>query len=307
LSVRSLLPRPRVAVLVAGLAATALVGSAIAAGPALASARPNATPAAGTVYLALGDSIGFGYEEPTAVPAPNYLNAASLVGYPEDVASDLNLQVANAACPGETTTSYLKAGVPSNGCENSPDAQGGDTGPGYREGYLLHESYAGTQSAYAKSFLKSHPQTGLITLQLGANDGLLCQETTADQCQSEQGTVVNKIIANVTTILKQLRNTDHYSGPIVLVTYYSEDYGNALDNANSQAVNYALTLKAAKYNATVADGYGAFQTATEAQGTESPCTAGLLVPLSGGGCGIHPTAAGQAVLAQAVETALANS
>ncbi len=284
-----------------------MIGSALAAAPALA-----ATPNPGSIYLALGDSIPFGYQEAGATTPPNYLDASSLVGYPEDVASDLHLQVANAACPGETTGSYLKVGAASNGCENSPDGQGGQTGPGYRQGYLLHESYTGTQADYAKKFLRSHPQTQLVTLQIGANDGLLCQETTPDQCQSEQVAVINKAQKNIDTILKQLRGADHYTGQIVLVTYYALDYSNSTSVLQSQAVNNALAGHAAKYHAVVADGFGAFQSAS-ADYNGSPCQAGLLVPLqnpdprTGSNCGIHPDAAGQALLAQTVETALANS
>jgi hypothetical protein len=33
-------------------------------------------------YLALGDSVAFGYVPPNAVPAPNYNNPRSFVGYP---------------------------------------------------------------------------------------------------------------------------------------------------------------------------------------------------------------------------------
>src|ERR1700758_152694 len=76
-----------------------------------ASAGPVTGPAANGTYLALGDSVAFGYVPPQAVPAPNYRSAHSFVGYPEDVAQALRVRVWNASCPGETTDSMLVAGV----------------------------------------------------------------------------------------------------------------------------------------------------------------------------------------------------
>src|SRR5262249_37795251 len=104
--------------------------AAVAAGAALVAAvlMPALPASADTVtgsatngtYLALGDSVAFGYVPSQAVPPPNYQSAHSLVGYPEDVAQALSIRVSNASCPGETTESMLVAGVVSNGCENSP-------------------------------------------------------------------------------------------------------------------------------------------------------------------------------------------
>src|SRR6516225_10453987 len=101
--------------------------------PALPAWAGSVTgPAANGTYLALGDSVAFGYVPPQAVPAPNYRSAHSFVGYPEDVAQALRLGVWNASCPGETTGSMLVAGAPSNGCRNSPDRDN------YRDLYPLH-------------------------------------------------------------------------------------------------------------------------------------------------------------------------
>src|SRR5947208_20683 len=88
-----------------------------AAAPAAgAVVRPPVTPGSG--YLALGDSVTFGYQEPQVVPAPNYQDAASFTGYPEQLGPQLKLNVANAACPGETSTSLINPKAKSNGCEN---------------------------------------------------------------------------------------------------------------------------------------------------------------------------------------------
>ena len=73
------------------------------------------TPVSG--YLALGDSVPSGYEEQQVVPAPNYSDASSFIGYPEDLGAELHLTVANAACPGETSSSLINPSAQSNGCE----------------------------------------------------------------------------------------------------------------------------------------------------------------------------------------------
>ena len=53
----------------------------------------------------------------------------------------------------------------------------------------------------------------------------------------------------------------------------------------------------------VVDGFGEFGAAAAHSGGNS-CTAGLLTQLSTGGCGIHPSYAGQSQLAQALEKAI---
>src|SRR4051812_2224527 len=134
-------PRPR---------ATALLVSALAAGllataPADAAKRaPRVTP--GSTYLALGDSVSFGYQEPQVVPAPDYQKASTFQGFPEHLASRLRLKLSNAACPGETSGSLLDAKAQSNGCENRA---AGSTAPVYRTSFPLHVRYSGSQIDYA--------------------------------------------------------------------------------------------------------------------------------------------------------------
>src|SRR5439155_2627725 len=53
----------------------------------------------GSTYLALGDSVTFGYQEQQVVPTPNYQDASTFLGYPELLGSELHLNVVNAACP----------------------------------------------------------------------------------------------------------------------------------------------------------------------------------------------------------------
>ena len=263
----------------------------------------NEVPAVrpGSDYLALGDSVTFGYEESAVVPPPNYNDASSLIGYPAMLGSELHLNVANAACPGETTGSLIDATAISNGCENT---LGRPTG--YRTLFPLHVSYTGSQLAFAVSYLRSHPRTRLVSLMIGANDTFICQETTADHCTSasELQAVFNSIGKNVSTILSTIRDNADYRGQIVILNYYSLNYASATDNAGSEALNNAIDTAAKPFGVEIADGFGELQAAAVHSGGNT-CTAGLLTQLSTGGCGIHPSFAGQALLAQAVEEAIA--
>jgi lysophospholipase L1-like esterase len=295
---------PRTRLLAAASAVAALVLTAFTVGSSGASAAPKAASHhhppvhAGRDYLALGDSVPFGYREAANLPAPNYPDAASFVGYPEDVAAALGLHLANASCPGETTDSFITPGAASNSCENSPDSS-----PAYRQLFPLHVAYNGTQLAYALNYLKHHRGTRAVSLMIGANDGFLCQETTADHCASELPAVLAKVGHNVATILSAIRAGAHYRGRIVLVSYYSLNYADPVAAGTSQALNSALTTAAAPYGVTVADGYGTFQQAAAQSGGDS-CKAGLLTQLTTGGCGVHPSVGGQSLLALAVEKAL---
>lgn len=291
----------RSARLVGAVTLLGLVVSGVAV-PALSAQRRAAAPVEavtrGSDYLALGDSVTFGFRESDTTPPPNYFHPASFTGYPEDVGEDLGLHVANAACPGETSRSLITPGVPSNDCENLPDG-----GPGYRSSYPLHVRYGGTQLQYALTYLRTHPRTRLVTLMIGANDAFLCEETTTDDCASEITGVLAQVSADVGATLRAIRRTARYRGQIVIVNYYSLDYSNPTDNAGSQALNAAEDSAATPYSVRIADGYGAFEAAAVQSGGNS-CTAGLLTQLTGGGCGVHPSLAGQALLALAVEQAI---
>ena len=302
-------PRTKIRTLAAVGAAALAVTTLVALAPSGSAAQVHrAAPApvrAGSVYLALGDSIPFGYRESQSLPTPDYTNAKSLIGYPSLIGQDLDLHVVNAACPGETTTSMINTSRPDNGCNH--DAQGN---PAYRAAFPIHVDYQGSQLDYAVSFLKSHPNTKLVTLQIGANDGLVCQATTEDHCTSpsELSALLAAIGKHVGTILKRLRGTG-YKGQLVIVNYYSINSASGDANANSLAVNAAVKNAGAPYNVTIADAYALYAKASknDPAGNNNTCTAGLLTLLTTTGCGIHPSYAGQAVIATAAERVIAKS
>jgi lysophospholipase L1-like esterase len=301
-------PAPRAGTALAALACAGLL-CALGGAPALAkpapTTRPVVTPSTpvtpGSDYLALGDSVTFGYMEPTVVPAPDYRNAASFDAYPEMLGSELGLKVTNAACPGETSTSLVNAAAPSNGCENAPGSA-----VAYRKTYPLHVSYAGSQLAYAVSYLKRHPTTRLVSLMIGANDLFLCQAETSDGCLSptEQQPVLASITKHVRTILGAIRTRAGYHGQLVIVDYYSLDYASALINSESVSLNQAQAAGAKGFHVRFANAYQTFAAASTHSG-EDTCTAGLLTQLgTPSSCGVHPSDAGQTLLAATVANAI---
>jgi lysophospholipase L1-like esterase len=280
-----------------GLAGTAMV-AAVSLAPALPAAAAPLNGAGGNgTYLALGDSVAFGYVPSNAVPAPDYFDPSSFVGYPEDVAQALHIPVSNASCPGETTASFYIPGAPSNGCENAPGSS-----VGYRTEFPLHVRYAGTQMLYALRYLATHRNTRLVTIDIGANDVFLCQETTKDACAStaELQAVLKKIQVNLSIIYALIRDVARYHGPLVALTYYSLSYSDPTQVAGTEALNSVIASVTEKFGGKVADGFAAFQGPSAAFGG-SPCAAGLLIKLPDGTCNIHPSPAGHQLLAQAIE------
>ena len=281
--------------LVAGLA-TLLAAGLLAA----ATSGGAAASAANGTYLALGDSVAFGYVPAQAVPPPNYLDPHSFVGYPEFLAKRLNEHVANASCPGETTGSMLSTSAQSNGCENSVGSP-----VGYRTFFPLHVGYQGSQEAYAIHYLTTHKHTNLVTIDIGANDAFVCQETTSDHCSSpaELSALAAQIQANLSSIYRQLRNIADYKGRLVALTYYSLDYSDPAQVASTQFLDSIIAGVTLAFGGTVADGFGAFQTASASAGG-SPCAAGLLIELPDNTCDVHPTARGHRILAAAIAAAI---
>jgi lysophospholipase L1-like esterase len=136
----------------AGLLATALV--VFTTGVAAASA---AAPAPQAYYLALGDSMAFGFQPTKARGGlePGRFNT----GYVDVFATRLRalapeIQVVNYGCPGESLVTFAKGGC-----------------PWLAERHRLHDSFRGPQLDAALAFLRLHPgQVSPITITLWGND-----------------------------------------------------------------------------------------------------------------------------------------
>jgi lysophospholipase L1-like esterase len=138
--------------------ACALAVAAAAAGllAAPASAASAGAPSARYThyYLALGDSLAYGYQ-PTHVTGQGYVDQL----YAGLHARDRRLALQNLGCPGETTTSFLQGGV----CGKT------------------------AQLDAALGFLRTH-RVDLVTITIGANDIDGCVRSgTLDQACALQG------------------------------------------------------------------------------------------------------------------------
>jgi lysophospholipase L1-like esterase len=251
------------------------------AGAVPAQAKETSAP-----YLALGDSVAFGYN-----PTLDFSKASNFVGYPEEVAKKLHLADTNASCPGETSGSLIIRFLPDNGCGL------------YRSAFPLHVSYSGAQLIFALAFLHAHPSTKLVTLTVGANDVFLLQHTCASLSSSacfnnNLRAVITQAAANVLWILGQIRQGG-YTGKIVVLTYYARNYLDSTEVLVIRALDAYTASVANVFGAVVADGFAAFREQAMEHGGSS-CKAGLLIvtskkPLT---CDDHPSPAGRHLLAE---------
>ena len=125
---------------------------------------------------------------------------------------------------------------PSNGCESGPTG-----GPGYRTMYPLHVAYTGSQLGYAVRYLVQHPATSLVTIDIGANDVLMCRSMLRDHCTGPDfGRTLATVTANMDTILNALRDRAHYRGDLVVLAYYTLEYYDPSSVTWTQALNAAL-------------------------------------------------------------------
>jgi lysophospholipase L1-like esterase len=255
-------------------------------------------------YLALGDSVAFGYlANPPTPPAGGsaYKNAANFVGYPTYVGNFLDLNTTNASCPGETSGSFIDVKAADNGCRV------------YRSSYPLHVSYPGqSQLQYAVAFLKAHPTTELVTIGTGANDGLLvieqCGGLANTACiNSKIGPALTSLSANLTTIVQDIRGAG-FNGTLDLVNFYSLNYANTNETQLVQQLDNAIATVATANHLGLADAFTAFQAAANRVGGNT-CTTGLLAPGSSalGNCDLHPSLTGQQLLATTVENVAVKS
>lgn len=271
---------------------TATLAAFMAGAATLASAAPPAAPGNGA-YLALGDSLAFAY---IAADGYAYVNANNFVGYPNYVGGDLRLDTVNAACPGETSSSFVSATGVDNGCHE------------FRSSFPLHVGYTSTQLDFATNYVATHKQTRLVTITLGANDGLLLvQSCLGDLTCIQNGlpAAVAALYANMDGILHGLRASG-FHGVLMVVNYFSVDYTDPVQTGLTAVLNQTLAAVAQANGAVVADVFTAFQTAASSSfAGGQTCKAGLLnvnpsdsTQMS---CDDHPTQSGHRLIADTVE------
>jgi lysophospholipase L1-like esterase len=240
-----------------------------------------------TRYLALGDSLAFGYNP--ASPT----DLASDVGYADMVAQDLKKRLANASCPGETSGSILDITAPDFGCQawRTSDSP-------------MFINYSGAQMDYAVKYLKSNLKANLVTINIGGNDLALLQQNCNNDINCELAglpVTLAKLAQNLTRIYSKIRLEAAYTGKVVALTYYAFDYNDPQMVSVFLSLNAVISSVSSAFNVAVADGFQAFYVASLPSG--NPCTAGLLATADappGAPCGTHPNAKGHRVLADAV-------
>lgn len=190
-------------------------------------------------YLALGDSLAFGYQ-------PNFDLAH---GYVSDFYNDLHTRgvttVANMGCPGESSTTFVNGGCPNSLLRKYP--------------------YSGAQFNAALSYLASHAgQVSPVTLDLGANDVLT--DLNARNCNAN----VPKFNADLATLDTNLRQVilprlqaaltvnGTLTGDLLVMNYY-DPYRNSCPNSLPyvQELNQHLAADVAPYGSLV-DVFSAF-------------------------------------------------
>lgn len=239
-------PRRRTFASVALALTLALVASIFLAPGVAHAARPASTTPVGAkaYYLALGDSLAFGYQ-----PNFNFSNSYPAQWYSSNLSKHNVSHYTNYGCNGETSATFVNGGCPYS--------------------FLLHTYYSGSQLKAALSFLKAHPGTvSPVSLDIGAND--LLPDINASTCaiSSTWSTDLANLDARLTqTILPQLTaaltSNGVRTGDLVMMNYY-DPYQNTCPTslAYVQTLNQHLATDAAQFNVPVADVFTAFGGAT---------------------------------------------
>ncbi len=258
----------------------ALVGADI-----LVLSRNNPAEALGPhYYMALGDSLSFGFQ-------PNLDFSA---GFADDIFNDLHFidvsGIVNYACAGETTDTFIHGGCVGR--------------------FAHHGSYTGAQLTAAVDFLKKEANRGHvspITLEIGSNDVIPDWDQFTCTVSPNVDIDLARMDANLTkVILPQLVNalqsrTNANNGDLHLLNYYNPYAKECPDSAQFvHTLNDHLAADAAQFKIAVVDIYGAF--GGDANMAANICNYTWIcdsrLP------DIHPTNTGYKVIAKAVELAL---
>lgn len=264
-------------------------------GTALMAEGPRDQPSGS--YLALGDSLPFGYNPLIQPP-----DLSKYGGYPVYVSGVFSTALANASCPGETSGTF--------------DGTSNRYYPGFdcaalRARQQLFVNYGGAQSQldYAAQYLVSHRDTKLVTVNIGGNDLALVQYDCFVAHPNDSGAqaqcgianlpaAMGNLAQNLVQIFTRLRATG-YAGPIVAVNYFPFNYNDPLQLAGFSALNSTIAAASAPFGVKIADTFSAFKIASRRTNGDL-CAGGFLLKLPDGTCDTHPSAAGQMVIAGAV-------
>jgi len=234
-------------------------------------------------YLALGDSLAFGFQFaifnqhfPTVPPE-------LFRGYVDDFSQMLqgirpDTETMNLGCVGETTDTFTHGG-----CLYTA------------QGFQLHNSYSGSQLDAAIAFLRAHRgKVSPITFNLGTNDlnalTALCGSDLL--CYQPQGPMfLDRIAANIDRILGALRAVAPDSEIITFTGYSVAFLIDPRFLQITEAFNAVVRTTAVAHRVRVADVFGAFN------GPPQPATICSLTSACASGDS-HPTDSGYEVIAE---------
>src|SRR5271165_4281671 len=316
----SVLYRARARLLVCCVAAVAAVGALV-----FVPAAGAASLVTGSTYLAIGDSLTYGYHAAQFGKELGSKGFAEAKNYEEGFVNDFGatlkvlqpkLQIANLGCPGETTETALKGpGAPYTGSY----CAGGPTGSPFPLAFL-HKPYThNSQSEEVEAILKANPNVSPITIDLGANDILQFLEHTCgfpSTYTCTTGQVISElghVAGNVNSIAEKVHTLAPHS-TIVIVGQYNP-YPLVLPapggDASAAAFNSQLQFYASKIpGAVYADPLTRFNPGGAGKEAEdlpticaytAMCPGGTFNPLSPE-ADIHPTTLGYAVLAETISS-----
>ncbi len=235
-------------------------------------------------YMALGDSLSFGYQ-------PNLDFSA---GFADDIFNDLHFVdvtgIVNYACAGETTDTFIHGGCVGR--------------------FAHHGSYTGAQLTAAVDFLKKEANRGHvspITLEIGSNDVIPDWDQFTCTASPNVDSDLAHMDANLTQmILPQLvdalqSRTNANNGDLHLLNYYNP-YAKECPNSAQfvHTLNDHLAADAAQFKIPVVDVYGAF--GGDANMVSHICDYTWICDARFHD--IHPTNTGYKIIAKAVELAL---
>jgi lysophospholipase L1-like esterase len=232
---------------------------------AASSAQPNWPTGLKQHYLALGDSLAFGFQ-PNGDFTHGYVNDLFQIIQSEGVIDKTNL-----GCPGETSSTFINGGCP------------------------FAPSGSPAQLTAALAFLQANAgKVSPITLDIGANDVL--PDTNPNTCKVDRtkfDTDLATLNTNLTgTILPDLKAAltinGRVTGDLVLMNYY-DPLQNICPNTVhfTQRLNAVLTADTKAFGFFIVNVFGALM-----------CTPPPLGP------NIHPTDLGYSVIANTFAAAL---
>ena len=267
----------------AGATLAALAVALGAAAAAAASPPPGLTPPR-SYYLALGDSIAYGFQTSKALAGlpPEAFNT----GYADLFAARLaqlrpQIATVNYSCPGESTTTFLLPCIWKT------------------SGHALHNDYPGSQLDAALAFLAAHRgKVSPITLSLNGNDAndflQTCPPGDLACIQASAPAAIAAYQARLTSILRLLRALAP-DAEIIVVGAYDPNIGAfAFADPLFTQLNQAQQAAAATVRARFADPFPVFNPHGDpAAETTAICTLTLLCTEQDG----HPSDSGYRALA----------